>query len=129
MDEMALDENRERGHAAAHIDHCRAELPLILSQYREAAGKRREQRADDVEMATFNRELEIVERRRLHRHRMHRDTDALAIHAGGIAHPARLVDDIGRWRALDDLVTLKLATRTPVGKKRAQMRVRHQRAI
>ena len=65
----------------------------------------------------------------LHRDRVHRDADALAEHAGRIAHAARFIDDIGCRRALDDLVAFERAVRAAVGQQRVQMRVGHQCAI
>src|SRR5471030_1351541 len=80
-------------------------------------------------MATLHCVPQIVEWRRLHSHRMHGDTDSLTEHAGWITHAARLVDHIGRRRALDDCMSIELATGAPVGKQGPQMHVGNQRPV
>ena len=96
---------------------------------RQARGISREQRAHHIEVAALDRQLEILQRAGFDRHRMHGDADALAEHAGGIAHAPRLVHHIGGRRALDDLMAVQAAAGTPVAQQHAQMVVRHQGAV
>jgi len=81
MDEMALQENGDRSDAAAHVDDGCAELLFVFRQNRKPTRKGREERTDHIEMAALDREFQVVERRRLHGHCVHRHAYALAKHA------------------------------------------------
>ena len=112
-----------------HVDHGGADLLFVLAQGRQTRGISGEQRAHHIQVAAFHRQLEILQGAGLYRHGMGGDADAAAEHAGGIAHAARLVHHIGGGRGLNDLMALQPAAGAAIGQQRAQMRVRHQRAI
>ena len=80
-------------------------------------------------MATLNGQLEILQRRRLHGHRMHGDTQSLAEHAAGVAHATRFVDDIRRRRGLNYFEAVKPALGSCVGEETQQMRVGDERSV
>jgi len=55
-----------------------ADLLFVLGQGGQARGIGAELGADDIEMAAFHRQLEVLQGAGLDRHRMHGDADTLA---------------------------------------------------
>ena len=108
MDQMAFQEDGDGGDSRRP---CRSRWRR--SAFRPRSGwqgprhRRRTGCPTTLQMAALHRQLEILQRAGLDRHRMHGDADALAEHAGGIAHAARLVHHIGGRRALDDLMAFQ----------------------
>ena len=129
MNQMAFQEDGNGGGAAAHVDHGGADLLLVLGQGGQAAGIGPELGAHHIQVAAFHRQLEVLQGAGFHRHGMHGHPDALAEHAGGIAHPPRLVHHIGGGGGLDHLMAVQLAAGAAVIQQGAQVGVGHQRPV
>ena len=129
MYECAFEEHGDRRDAATHVDDGRAKLHLVRREHGKATGVRGKERAGDGEPAAFDGKFEILQRRRPHRDAVHLHADALAEHAARVAHAARFVHDIGHRRALNDLLTVRVAIGTPIGQEIEEMRIGDERAV
>ena len=92
VDDVALAEDGDVGRAAAHVDDGRAEFAFVVDQDGQAGGHGGADEVGDVELAPFDGDDEVAQRRRPGVYGVQADGELVAVQAAGVSDAVGVVD-------------------------------------